>query len=78
MAEPDQHRYFAYADAIGRAQGHVVEAASYEAAAIGYTEIYAPPVDGDNEIRIFVTNLDEGEEHCFVVDLGDGQAEPCG
>ncbi len=77
MAEPEQHRYFAYADGVGRAHGHVIEATSYEAAAVGYAEAYSPPVDGDNEIRIFVTSLDEGEEHCFTVDLGDGGAEPC-
>ena len=78
MTDPEQHRYFAYADALGRGHGHVLEAPSYEAAAVGYTELYSPPVDADSEIRIFVTNLDEGEEHCFVVDVGDGQAEPCG
>lgn len=55
-----------------------MEAPSYEAAAAGYTELYSPPVDADSEIRIFVTNLEEGEEHCFVVDVGDGHAEPCG
>lgn len=74
---PDPQRYFAYADGVGRAHGHVVEAQSYEAAAVGYTELYAPPVDSDGDVRIFVTGLVDGQEHCFVVDLGDGQAEPC-
>ncbi len=78
MTQTQQHRYYAYADGVGRSHGHVVEAPSYEAAAVGYTEIYAPPVDGNNEIRIFVTSIDEGVEHCFLVDVGDGQAEPCG
>lgn len=77
MNQPEQHSYYAYADGVGRGHGHVVEAGSYEAAAVGYTELYSPPVDGDGEIRIFVTDLEEGQEHCFTVDLGDGAAEPC-
>lgn len=78
MIEAEQHRYFAYAEGVGRAHGHVIEAPSFEAAAVGYTEIYAPPVDADDEIRVFVAELDGGREHCFVIDLGDGGAEPCG
>jgi len=76
MIEPEQHRYFAYADGLGRAHGHVLEAGSFEAAAVGYAELYLPPVDAD-EIRVFVADLDGGQEHCFVIDIGDGQAEPC-
>jgi hypothetical protein len=78
MIEAAQHRYFAYAEGVGRALGHVIEAPSFEAAAVGYTEIYAPPVDADDEIRVFVAEMEGGQEHCFVIDLGDGQAEPCG
>lgn len=77
MNVPEQHRYFAYADGDGRGHGHIVQAGSYEAAAVTFTEIYSPPVDGDGDIRIFVTDLDEGQEHCFIVDLTDGEAEPC-
>ena len=77
MIEPEQHRYFAYAEGLGRAHGHVLEAGSFEAAAVGYTELYSPPVDADDEIRISVADLEGGQEHCFVIDLGDGQAEPC-
>lgn len=73
----EANRYFAYAHGVGRSHGHVVEAPSFEAAAVGYTELYAPPVDAENEIRIIVTGLDDGIEHCFVVDVGDGAAEPC-
>lgn len=73
----DANRYFAYADGVGRSHGHVVEAPSFEAAAVGYTELYAPPFDAENEIRIIVTGLDDGIEHCFVVDVGGGGAQPC-
>lgn len=77
MHEPEQRRYYAWADGVGRAHGHVVEAGSSEAAAVGYTELYTPPVDGDDTIRVFVAGLDAGEEHCFVIDLGRGEAAPC-
>ena len=78
MTRPEQHRYFAYAEGLGRAQGHVLEAGSFEAAAVEYADLYTPPVDGDDEIRIFVADLDGGQEHCFVIDLSDdGQVERC-
>jgi hypothetical protein len=77
MRAPDIQRYFAYADAVGRGHGHVVEAASYEAAAVAYAEIYAPPVDGDNDLRVFVQDED-GLEHCFTLALDAGaDPEPC-
>lgn len=78
MSEQTAHRYFAYADAVGRAHGHLVTAESYEGAAVAYAEIYAPPVDGDNDVRIFVQGADDGVEHCFMLDLDTGAApEPC-
>lgn len=77
MREPDIQRYFAYAYAVGRAHGHVVTATSYEAAAVAYAEIHAPPVDGDDDLRVFVQGED-GLEHCFTLDLDDGaNPEPC-
>ncbi|WP_374273812.1 DUF5961 family protein [Brevundimonas sp.] len=77
MIPLEQHRYLAYAQGVGRAHGHVVEAPSFEAAAVGYAELYSPPVDEEDDIRVFVIGLDDGQEHCFVIDLDDGQAAPC-
>lgn len=77
MVDVEQHRFYAWADGDGRGHGHIIEAGSYEAAAVGYIELHTPAVDGDGEIRIFVTGLDEGQEHCFTVDLADGAAAPC-
>lgn len=76
LSEP--HRYLAYADGLGRAHGHVIVASSYETAAVGYTELYTPPVTAEGDVRIFVTGLEDGQEHCFIIDLGGGGAEPCG
>ena len=77
MSDTQQNRYYAYADGVGRGHGHVIEAGSHEAAAIGYAEIYSPPVDSDGDVKIIVTSLDEGREHCFTVDLSEGDARSC-
>ena len=78
MIEAAQHRYFAYAEGVGRAHGHVIEAPSFEAAAVGYAELFFPPVNAGNAVRLFVADMAGGHEHCFVIDLEDGQAEACG
>jgi hypothetical protein len=74
---PSQKRFFAYAEHAGRAHGHLVTAPSYEAAAIGYAELYSPPPDEGAEVRILVDGLDDRQRHCFTVDLGGDHAEPC-
>jgi hypothetical protein len=77
MPEAEQHRFYAWADDVGRVHGHVLEAPSFEAAAVGYVELYAPPVTGDEDLRVFVTDLEGGGEHCFTIDFGDGRVEAC-
>ena len=70
-------RFFAWAEHAGRAHGHVVEATSYEAAAVGYAELYSPaPADG-GEVRIHVAGLDDHRQHCFRIDLDDDTARAC-
>lgn len=78
MATADPKRFYAYADAVGRSHGHSVQAGSFEAAAVAYVETWAPPLDGDNDIRVFVQDPLDGVEHCFTLDLGaGGEPEPC-
>lgn len=78
MTEVEPHRFYAWADAEGRGHGRVLEAGSYEAAAVAYIERHAPAITAQGEIRVFVTGLDDGREHCFTVDLDGGVAAPCG
>lgn len=78
MIGTGHNRFYVYAEAAGRAHGHVIEAYSLEAAAVGYAELHSPPVNAGNEVRLFVAEMDGGREHCFVIDLDDGQAETCG
>ena len=78
MTETGHNRFFVYAEDAGRAHGHIVEAPSFEAAAVGYGELFFPPVNAGNEVRLFVADMEGGREHCFVIDLENGQAETCG
>ena len=78
MPVTQTHRFYAYADAVGRSHGHSVEAESVEAAAVAYVEAWSPPVDGDNDVRVFVQDPEDGVEHCFTLDLSaGGDPEPC-
>ena len=55
----------------------IVEEASFEAAAIAYVEDFHPPADALGEIQVVVCDLANGHEHCFRIDLGGGETQPC-
>jgi len=62
------------------ATGHptrIVQEPTVEAAAITYIEdfITSPPVP---ELRLWVTDVDDGRQHCFLLDLETGEVEACG
>jgi hypothetical protein len=67
-------RYRTHASGSGHA--HLVEATSFESAALAFTEGHAALADG-GEIRVIVQSEDGGPEHCFIVHLGDGDVEAC-
>jgi hypothetical protein len=68
-------RYFAFAE-TDRRHGHHVEGESFIDAAVAFTERYTPAVDADGEVRVHVRSQ-AGVEHCFVIDLAEGEVEPC-
>ena len=53
-------------------------AASFEEAAILYVETWAPEAGSDGEVAVIVVDPATGERQCFTLDLGSGEAEPCG
>lgn len=57
--------------------GYRVEAESFEAAAVGFAERWAPAaMDGpDHAVSVLVLDPDCGEQHCFTIELGE--ASPC-
>jgi hypothetical protein len=62
------------------ATGHptrIVQEPTVEAAAITYIEdfVTSPPVP---ELRLWVTDVDDGHQHCFMLDTDSGDVEACG
>lgn len=70
-------RYLAHSDTEGRHRSHPVEAESALDAAVTFAEHWLPLDDGDAEVKVIVENCETGERQCYVVDLGDLDAEPC-
>ncbi len=58
--------------------GHVVEADSFEDAAVAFVERWSPPVDHDGDVALIVRDQDDGRELCLTLDLDSGEAQPCG
>lgn len=55
-----------------------LEETSFEAAAVAYVEDFHPPVGEGDDISVIVREVETGHEHCFRIDLGTGDAAPCG
>lgn len=72
---PATTRYRAHAS--DSAHAHIVEATSFETAALAFTEDHAA-LAADGEVRVIVQSEDGGPEHCFVVHMDDGDVEACG
>lgn len=76
---PAQTRRFSvHARQVDRHHARIVEEASFEAAAVAYVEDFHLPVGADEEVSVIVRDLEGGGEHCFHIDLGTGETEPCG
>ena len=59
------------------ARPHRVEADGYVDAALRYAERWLHP-QGDDAVTVYVQDEGTGEEHCVRLDLGTGEAGPCG
>lgn len=57
-------------------RGRQLQAASFEAAALGFVDAHAAEGEGD-EIALMVEDCETGERQCFRIDLASGEAEPC-
>ena len=62
----------------GRNNAHRVEGKSFEEAAVAFVERWHPSVDADGDVSVLVSEDDSGSEHCFKVNLDDGDTHPCG
>lgn len=57
-------------------RGHVVEASSFEDAALCFAEDQHPVADAD-EVSLMVEDLETGVRQCFTIDLATGETAPC-
>ena len=62
----------------GRHASHRVEGRSFEDAAVAFVERWAPAVDADGDVSVLVAEGETGAEHCFTINLAEGEASPCG
>jgi hypothetical protein len=74
----DDRRFRVHAKGGGAHHSRVVLEPNFEAAAVAFLEDYVPVGEADDEVSVIVRDLDGGAEHCFRVDVGSGEIEPCG
>ena len=74
----EPHRYRVHPRDLEGSAVRVLEEASFEAAAVAYAEDFGHIVSDRSELKLIVRDLENGHEHCFVVDLDTGDADPCG
>jgi len=75
---PDVRRFSVHASEEVRARAQMVEERSFEAAALRFCAEQHPHGDLFGEAAVMVEDCETGEQQCFRVDLGSGDAEPCG
>ena len=59
-------------------RSHRVEGTSHMDAALQFVEEQHPPADLFGEAAVMVEDCETGERQCFRIDLGSGEAAPCG
>jgi hypothetical protein len=69
-------RFSVHARHLERHHARVVAEASFEAAAIAYAEDLHL-MDAAGDISLIVRDLEDGCEHCFVLDLTTGDTHTC-
>lgn len=76
---PDGVRRFrVHARHVGADHARLVNETSFEAAAVAYVETLHASATDDDAISVIVRDVGNGHEHCFTIDLGSGEASPCG
>ena len=71
----DTRRFTVHARHLDRHHARLLEAESFESAAVAYVEDFHPPLGDEDEVTIVVRELETGLEHCFRIE--SGQAEDC-
>ena len=78
MTEPSlQRRFCVHAVAEAASRAHVVEGVSFEDAALHFVGDHHPAADEDDDVSLYVEDLETGERQCFRIDMATGETEPC-
>lgn len=71
-------RFCAYAADDGPRMLHSTpEARSFAEAAVLFTEVWHPQPDDTGEVAVIVIDKETGQQQCYSVDVGLGEAAPC-
>lgn len=60
-----------------RVGGRLLEARSFEDAALHFVEDHHLEGDAEDGVSLMVEDCETGERHCFRIDLATGEAGPC-
>jgi formyltetrahydrofolate synthetase len=78
MTEPSlQRRFCVHGVAESASRAHVIEGVSFEDAALHFVGDHHPVADADEEIALYVEDLETGERQCFRIDMETGETAPC-
>jgi len=75
---PQVRQFTVHASEEVRSRAHRVEERSFEAAALRFCAEQHPQGDLFGEAAVIVEDCETGEQQCFRIDLGSGDAAPCG
>ena len=78
MTEPSlQRRFCVHGVAEQASRAHVIEGVSFEDAALHFIGDHHPVADADEEVSLYVEDLETGERQCFRIDMETGETAPC-
>lgn len=78
MTQPlAQRRFCVRGVAETASRAHIVAAVTFEDAALNFVEDHHPIAEADDEVSLYVEDLETGERQCFRIDLDTGDTAPC-
>ena len=72
-----QRRFCVHGVAETASRAHIVAGLTFEDAALHFVEDHHPIADADDEVSLYVEDLETGERQCFRIDLDTGETAPC-
>lgn len=76
MTEPSLQRRFCVHDAFQANRVRIVEGLSFEDAALHFVADHHASAE-DDEVSLYVEDLETGERQCLRIDVERGTAAPC-